>query len=60
MGLFILSKNDDPQELIKAALANIELFLEEAGPELRYSYLLREFARSQLKTALEEISCKDS
>jgi hypothetical protein len=56
MGLFCIEKSDDPSELIKAAVRNIELFLEENGSELKCSYLLREFAMRQLKQSLEEIT----
>ena len=59
MGLFCTTDKDDSRGNIKAAIANIKLFLEHENlGESNYSYLLEGFALDQLERALKKLKTK--
>jgi len=62
MGYFAFSKDKTPEELIKAAMRNLELYTEHAEGQYKDSigqtppeYLIKDFALVYLKEALEAL-----
>lgn len=54
MGYFVLTKDDTPKELLKACIANIQLYIDGMENNDTPIYLLEGFAASMLRDAISK------